>query len=205
MSRSIHLSAILLIGAACVWNDNESLTKPVDGKSVEQIRAEGAVAEPWSEQLLLHLRQGCPMAVDGAKVKLSDTDGGVSLIFTRETGDLDDLRQRVQKMADRYQAHDGRRGLMWRHMRRGAYHREGKNRQTGRARWHGPMPERTAAVVGVHQGVQLTLTPKVSSELKPLREHVRAHHIRRDTGESWMATPQESDSPDTRWMDTLLK
>jgi hypothetical protein len=209
MDRSIALitaiAALLFIGPACRSNDGEIAGETTAGKTTERTAPEEAMTQRWSEEMLTTLRQRCPMVVDGAVVEVSDTERGVALLFTTETGDIGDLRRRVQGMASRYQGQDGRGGFRWRHMGHGQGRgMKSKTRPMGTTDGHGPLPSLTAAVVDVDQGVQLTLTPKDASALEQLREHVRAHQIRMEAGECWMAAPPDANSNSSKWVENLF-
>jgi hypothetical protein len=173
------IAAVLFIGPACRSNDSEPASETAAGKTTERRVQKEPKAQRWSEEMLTKVRQRCPMDIDGAEVEVSDTESGVALLFTTETGDIDDLRQRFQGMASRYQAQD-------------------------KAHGHGAIPSLHAAVVDVNQGVQLTLTPKNASGLEQIREHVRAHQSRMEAGECWMAAPPDSNSNSSRWIENLF-
>ena len=42
----------------------------------------------------------CPMMVQGATVSMRDAQGGVALVFTTQSGDVEELRARVEKMGE---------------------------------------------------------------------------------------------------------
>lgn len=176
------IAAILFLGPAC-RSDDSGTGETTAGKTAEPAAPEESKTQQWSEELLTEVRQSCPMVVEGARVEVSDTESGVALLFTTETGDIDDLRQRVQRMASKYQAQDGRPGFRWK---------------------HGPIPSLNAAVVDIHQGVQLTLTPKKASGLEQLREHVREHQSRMEAGECWTAAPPDANSNSSKWIEKLF-
>jgi len=48
------------------------------------------------------MQQDCPMKVAGAEVAVTDTDDGIAVTFTTKTGDVDELRKRVERMATMY-------------------------------------------------------------------------------------------------------
>jgi len=49
--------------------------------------------------------QNCPMHVQGTNVTTEDVDNGIALNFTTDSGDVNDLRQRVQRMAEQHNQH----------------------------------------------------------------------------------------------------
>lgn len=170
------IAALLAIrGPACSKSDSESPTEAV-GKTVEGFAAQKAASDTEAEARM----EACPMAVQGGEVDVADTDAGVALTFTTKSGDVEDLRERVQAMAEMYQAHDCHR------------HK-------------GPMPAVTAVVALVDQGASITLSPKVDSELELLREHVREHRAHMSEAECRMKQPQAAKKESRNWWTRMLK
>jgi hypothetical protein len=147
------------------------------------------------------LRAGCPMVVQGADVKVSDTEGAVALTFTTDTGDVADLRTRVQHMAQMYQMHHGQTGMMWHHMGGKAAKGTGHGgpgmggEDMGHMARRGPMPTASATMTNTDLGARLELRPSDASQLDALREHVRWHQQRMHSGECWMLKGQPTATP----------
>jgi hypothetical protein len=55
-----------------------------------------ATAMPGGREMMDSM---CPMKVQGTAVKAGNVDGGVALVFTTKTGDVEDVRQHVRHMA----------------------------------------------------------------------------------------------------------
>jgi hypothetical protein len=145
-------------------------------------------ADPMASQ-----RANCPIGAEGVEVAADDTDTGVALTFTTPSGDVDDLRRRVRHMAQMYEMHEGGRGMMWRHMHSGGGpgpgpHGPGMGMGPGMGGMHGrgPLPPVEATVEEVDRGARIILQPKDSAQLDALRERVRMHRARMQTGECWM-------------------
>ena len=115
----------------------------------------------------------CPLALPGAQVRSEVTADGVALVFTTGGGDPGELRERVQRMADRHNAAqvpaeepadaagDGMRST------EGAHGVDLHG--AGRA-----VPSR-AAVEEIAGGARIVFTPTDPSKVALLREHIRVH------------------------------
>jgi len=112
------------------------------------------------------MADACPLEVPGTTVTVADTDDGVALVFTTSGGDVADLRQRVQKMAEFHNSH---------HAPGAAADPAGK--AVGK-----PVPA-TARAEDVDGGARIVLTPTESSQLEALREHVREHAQKMASGD----------------------
>lgn len=142
------------------------------------------------------------MTIDGVSVSAADTEGGASLTFEVEDGDVAELRRRVQHMAQMYTTHAGHGGMMWHHMGGGSgggmhgkgMHGEGGGKGMGMMGKAGPMPPADASVEDIDRGARITFAPKDPSQADALREHVRMHQARMGTGECWMATPPQDEA-----------
>lgn len=95
----------------------------------------------------------CPMQVAGTTVKSEDIDGGIAVAFTTSTGDVAELRRRVQGMAE---MHNSRHA-------------------TGGMRGSMMAPAATAVAEDVAGGARISLNPKDPAQLEALRQHVRKH------------------------------
>lgn len=164
------------------------------------------------------MRESCPMLVSNAKVEVTDTDRGVALTFTTDEGNVADLRGRVQHMAQMYQMHHGHGSMMWHQMRgqgagqgqgmmgqgQGHMMGQGQGRMMGQSQGQGmmagsgPMPAVQTSVQNVDKGAKLVLTPEKPTDLASLRNHVRMHQERMNSGECWMLQNQgPSDSKES--------
>lgn len=112
----------------------------------------------------------CPMRVEGTQVTASDVEGGIALTFTTATGDVSELRQRVQRMAEMH----GQSGHM--PMGPGGAAAGPGQGHHGTRMGHGMrMPEATTSIEEVPGGSRLVLRPKDPAMLGALREHARQH------------------------------
>jgi hypothetical protein len=136
-------------------------------------------------------QQACPMLVDGVNVDVEDTADGIAMRFTTTTRDnVDDLRNRVEKLSRMYGAERGKGEMMWQHMghKRAEGDRPGTGMGAGRGQDQGVvggMPPATARVENIDNGARLLLTPTDSGQLSALREHARDHQRRMSGGECW--------------------
>jgi hypothetical protein len=55
-------------------------------------------AEPGNPQEMTSMMKDCPMSVRGVEIAMADITDGVALTITTKTGDVSDLRGRVQRM-----------------------------------------------------------------------------------------------------------
>jgi hypothetical protein len=98
----------------------------------------------------------CPAEVPGTTVSASDTRDGAAITFTT-TGDVAQLRQRVQHMAEMHE-----------HMMQGSG-------DMGSGHMHMMMVASTARVEDVEGGARIVLTPNDPAKLDELRMHVHEH------------------------------
>lgn len=106
----------------------------------------------------------CPMPVPGTTVAAADIEGGAALTFIT-TGDVNELRLRIRRMAELNNEHPPR-------------HRDGDLRPNPGgepADMHEQMPDTTATAEDLENGAQLTLVPKNPADLTLLRDHLRQH------------------------------
>ena len=178
--------ASVLFGSA-IWScdKDNAPTEPAEARSAQEQQPPPTMPSTGGG-MIDQLRAGCPMSVQGADVSVTDTKDGVALSFTTATGDVADLRTRVQHMAQMYEMHHGQAGMMWHHM--GG---EGMGHMTGR----GPMPAARTTMTDTDSGAQLELRPTDPSQLDALREHVRWHQERMHSGECWMLQGQPTATP----------
>lgn len=168
-----------LLVAGC--NGNQAETTPDDL---------GMSGNPQAMQQM----RACPMQVEGTVVEVEDTDDGVALVFTTPTGDVAELRDRVQHMGMMLEHHgaDGRmhwgrddrvdgRGQM-RGPRQGT--RQGQGARRG-PQPRGPMrlPDVDTAVEEIDQGARLVIRPRDEAQLARVRETAHRHHDRLRQGD----------------------
>jgi hypothetical protein len=94
----------------------------------------------------------CPMTVSGTTLTTSDTDAGIAINMTTQTGNVLELRNRVERMAA---------------MHSGAASNEGMTRSE--------MLPGTVTYEPIENGARLTLVPKDPEKLAAFRNQVRAH------------------------------
>lgn len=147
----------------------------------------------------------CPMQVPGTTVTSEDVEGGVALVFTTTSkGDVAELRQRVQRMAEMHNQHHAAGGMMMGCCGAAAPHEQGPGAGPGHEAG-GPgstmmgggmmgggmmMPAATASVEDIEGGARLVLRPKDPAQLGALRQHVRARAERMQHGECPMMAPE---------------
>ena len=109
-----------------------------------------AMAQEPKPQHDMSMMQNCPMRVMGAEVSTEESKNGIILIVTTKTGDVADLRRRVESMAK--------------------MHAENSNKEM-----HGNMIPFSVPYEEVTNGARLTLTPKDAARLEEFRTKVRQH------------------------------
>jgi hypothetical protein len=112
--------------------------------------------------------QECPMRIEGVNVTSTDTRDGVALTFTTDSGNVEELRRRVQRIAMMF----SRRG---RHPMRSS----------------GRMIPADVKYEIVERGARVIMTPTDPTRLDALRKHVRAIADRMQKGDCLMM-PQAS-------------
>ena len=113
----------------------------------------GSSANEMDSEKLQH----CPMMVSGAEVAVADVQDGVALTFMTKSGDVDELRKRVEMLAKMH------------------------NQSVKDAQGHGVAGQMTPADTKygiVPNGARLIFTPKDASQLEMLRKQVRQHQDR---------------------------
>jgi hypothetical protein len=125
----------------------------------------------------------CPVKIPGAEMAVADVDGGVAISYTTRTGDVAELRRRVQAMAARHQDPATARHDMGHPSRP----------------MHGGMAGTPTANVQVtaeeiEGGARLILRASDPTRLEELRRHVRAH-AERMTAESCPMRPAGGTPP----------
>ena len=197
VTRSFAIAGLLTIGGpACSKSDSEPPNETV-GKTVEGTAAQKANSETEADTRV----KDCPMVVRGVEVEVTDSDAGVLMTFTTNSGDVEDLRGRLQAMAQTYQAHDKHSAMEW-HRADGPRRPHIEHHKSEMA--GGPIPAVTAVVAFVDQGAAITLTPKNDSELEQLRQHLREHQAHLREGECWMSQPAVSKKKRRPWWTRML-
>jgi len=143
----------------------------------------------------------CPMQVPGTTVTATDIEGGVGLAFTTKSGSVEEVRQRVQQMAETHNnKHSG--GMMAEHgapasasdddHQHGAGH--GSHGQDGMMMGDKMMPPATALVEDIEGGARLNLRPNDPAQLAALQEHVRMKAQQMTSGECAMMSSSSNPS-----------
>jgi len=147
-------------------------------------RAKGAGHEHGQQAGMMEM---CPMRVPGTTVFVSDTEGGVAVVF-KTTGEVTELRHRVRRMAEMHNRHHAEgtmassKGMMGGGRDAGTTPEQGgRGMMMGMS--HEGMVPATAGVDDVEGGARLVLTPKDPSQLGSLRTHVHDHAERMTRGE----------------------
>jgi hypothetical protein len=141
----------------------------------------------------------CPMNVPDTEVQVEDYGGGVALLFTTETGDVEELRRKVQQFAELHNAHYQNprmvHGGQWQGWERRDALEEGRAESKGgpmgwhrqatpglapedSARLEQPVVGSVAKVVPTENGARLILEPTHPQHLEQLKQHVREHASR---------------------------
>ncbi len=137
------------------------------------------------------------MKVPGTTVSVEDVEGGAAVAFRTTTGNVAELRRRVQHVAEMHSQHHGGRmsggsgaasagqrggpGMM------GAPHEtmgtHGMMAMHGMMGMHGMMVPATATAEDAEGGGRIVLRPKDPADLGALRTHVHEHAERMQRGE----------------------
>ncbi len=158
------------------------------------------------------MMERCPVAVEGTEVMAEPTEQGAAMHFTT-TGDVDELRSRVQWMADHHNqmmggedAGEMPRGMQQRRerMQRGEHGRmhgqqmrEGKKR--GMKRGTGAMmnmPEAEARYEETEDGARLVFTAEDPEDAAQLQQHIAQHVERVQAGTCPMMYMKGADEDD---------
>lgn len=113
----------------------------------------------------------CPVEVPGTQVAASDTPDGAAITFTTSTGDVAELRRRVQAMAEMHNAHLS--SMEGGGMMHGGMMHGGMEGETGEGAM--AMPVARAAATDVPEGATLTFTAADAAQIELLRARVREH------------------------------
>lgn len=149
--------AVGLLLAACGQRDS-AITSP----QRPHMHGDGMMMIDRDEMMRM-----CPMRVPEASVAVADVDGGVAIDYRSDQADqVDDLRSRVRRMAERH------RVMHQRH----AQHERGAEGMM-------MMPTTTATVEKIPQGARVVLRPEDAGDLADLRRHARKHTKRAEKTE----------------------
>jgi hypothetical protein len=110
------------------------------------------------EMQMMMMMKDCPMALPGIDVALSDTADGIVVDLTTTTGDVLELRRRVEHMVAMHSGPAAREGMM-------------KNKMAGTAKYQ-----------AIERGARLTLSFKDPENVAELRSQVRTHVEQMKTG-----------------------
>lgn len=138
-------------------------------------------------EMMQQVRANCPNAVQGAEIVVSDTEGGVALTCTTGAANLSEVRTRVRNLARMYDMHRGNRSMMWHRMGgEGMAQGEGMAHGSGTAMEDsGLMPAASSTVTNTDDGARIELRPNDPAQLEALRQHIRSHQQRMQSGECW--------------------
>lgn len=109
----------------------------------------------------------CPMQVEGTTAGVQKMDGMVAMDFTTESGDVEELRERIAAMAERHNKHHARG------MKKGMEKGEKKGKK--HAAMYKTMKNATAATEEIDKGMRLMLTPDEADQMDTLQEHMQQH------------------------------
>jgi hypothetical protein len=176
------LGALLLAAGACASsNENVETTRVTEAEAQAQAR------DAHMAQRRAAMQQICPLAVDGAEVDAENTTGGVALEFETDDDELvEELRQRVRRMAEMHERHQT--AMSTGAMQPGEVQPVEPGATTGppqpgMGRGMGPMMRMhqditvptTTRVVDVEDGARLVFEPLDLNRLDELRRQVEAH------------------------------
>lgn len=154
----------------------------------------------------------CPMMIDPATTQIttSDTDAGVQIVFTT-SGDVNDLRERVRRMAAKHEQMAGMHGKAMGGEMQGGGMQDGMHgggmQGGGMQGMHGgsmqggeqggmthmEMVPSRATVEDVPGGARLLLVPDDPAQVAALRQHVRMHAAMMQKGQCpMMARPSQA-------------
>jgi hypothetical protein len=141
--------------------------------------AQNPPAQAKSGMMDTAMMQSCPMSISGAAVSVSDSVDGINVVFSAKSGDVAELRRRVESMAKMH--NEASSGPMM-----------SGNMMAGKMIPFTLKYEETA------DGARLTLTPKDPAQLSELRTQVRAHAKQMLTGDCSMMQSMMKGMPDNK-------
>ena len=146
----------LLVGAAALLLTTVGLTTAATQQSQPQHDVNMS-----HHDMNMSMMQNCPMKVPGTGVSVTDTENGIALTLTTKSGDVAELRRRIENMAK--------------------MHGTAPN-----APMHGNMTPFSVKYEEIASGARLTLTPDNSGQLDSFRTAVRQHAEQMNKGECSM-------------------
>jgi hypothetical protein len=208
-------TSVALLSGSILCSCDTGNARPL--ASAPQFVAEPAPSQQQTAQVfaddgavvMRHMRSHCPMVVDAVTLVVADTDGGIELAFMTSVPNVAELRIRVRTMAQTYESHQNQGSMMWQPtgiegMGVGMVLGMGTGMGTGAGMGLGvgigadhmtdidPMPAVTATVTDTERGASVELRPVDPTQLNAVREHVREHEQRMNSGECWMIAEQPS-------------
>jgi hypothetical protein len=120
-----------------------------------------ATQQAGPEQSNMSMMQNCPMKVPGTDLSLTDVQNGIVLTITTKSGEVDELRRRIESMVKMHSA-------------------------PANAGMHGDMMPFSIKYEEVGGGASLTLTPKDATQLDAFRIKVRQHAAQMKKGDCSM-------------------
>ena len=139
MRRNIYITLFLTAGLLAA----AALTIPAIGVAQDQQATPTQTGMTGMSMMM----QSCPMQVPGAEVSILDTKDGIAVTITTTSGDIADLRARVEPMAKMHSTEA----------------------------MHGNMMAFSATYEAIPNGARLTLVPKDPQRLPEFRNIVRQH------------------------------
>jgi hypothetical protein len=112
---------------------------------------------------MMQMMRNCPASLESVKFAVADTATGIALTITTESGNVDELRQGLERMAAMHSPNGEKPSMMRHRMIAGSIQFE-----------------------EVEGGAKLTLTPVDPSQLDAFRKQVREHVERMQKGDCSM-------------------
>jgi hypothetical protein len=156
-------AAVALVIAGCGSNQQAAAQQgqPMAGETTQAGPPPTQVAGPPTAAA----DRPCPMQVEGASVQATDVEGGAALTFTT-TGNVQDLRRKVDQMAQMHQ------------QRHGATPGRGMGQQGGMGMGHVAVQTRVEPIEG---GARMIIMAEDPAEIAQVQQHARmmAGHMER--------------------------
>ena len=152
-------SATVVVVAGLLWACGAKSSAQSEPVTASTAPAAAPTEEPGERVA----SQECPMQVPGTTVTASNVEGGVALAFTTQSGEVAELRERVQRLTEAHHPHHS--GAVM-----------------------GMAPPSTASAEEIESGARLVFRPQDPAQLEALREHARTHAARMAEGDCPMAS-----------------
>src|SRR5262245_29270306 len=88
IAREVVMKTLMMVGALLL------------ATYVGTTTAQQSQPEPRDANGMMSMMKDCPMNVEGAEITAEDTTNGVALTITTKSGNINELRERVQRMLD---------------------------------------------------------------------------------------------------------